>query len=120
MRISGLNVLLWAVFVAMTPILAADDVEYFILPRERLNDADLFSLETVINRLAGGASNVYASKRPKNPRPIYWVTSLPTSGFQELQSNPLVGTNSFVYYPHTLTLSISTQSMRWLNGVCIA
>ena len=85
-----LGYVLYAGFALLTYTYAVDVVDYFIMPIASIKPQDSRLLQSTIEELAGGSHKVYASKRPKEQSPAYWMAPLSSSGYQKLQRNRLV------------------------------
>ena len=86
-----LSYVLYASFILLTSTYAADVVDYFIMPVEKISLQDSHLLQLTIEELAGGSQKVYASRRRGEPSPAYWMAPLPLSGYHKLLRNRLVG-----------------------------
>ncbi|KAL8916795.1 MAG: hypothetical protein Q9208_008334, partial [Pyrenodesmia sp. 3 TL-2023] len=76
MRATGLKIAIWAMLAIWTAVLAANDIEYLILPHFGLSISRLLALQEDIEKLAGGSSKVYTSTRKGSTKPEFWVRDI--------------------------------------------
>jgi len=93
-------------------------VEYIIYPQEQLVAEKGIILERYIKSFSTDPQDVYASERPGQLLPIFWITKLTEEDYQKLKQNPW----GCHYSKHScfimtrlmpLRLKISSLTNRW-------
>ena len=75
------------ILVACLPLLvSAIFVSYIVYPADNLDETEIQAVVGILNKLAGGSQNVYASWRPWGTAPAYWIAKLPDSALDELRN----------------------------------